>query len=80
MFWYRSDLTQIKRNLLSSITNLIYELPHDLPNKLRLRIFGNLREISILGGGMSTAQSPVQKLNFGNSNEKKKETTKKPQR
>ena len=47
IFWnfiisqYRSDSPQVKRNLISSKTNLVYELPHKLPNSLRLRILGN---------------------------------------
>ena len=32
---------QVKRNLISSIANLVRELPHELPNDLRLRILGN---------------------------------------
>ena len=32
---------QVKRNVISSIANLVYELPHKLPNNLRLRILGN---------------------------------------
>ena len=27
--------------MISSIENLVYELPHELPNDLRLRILGN---------------------------------------
>ena len=27
--------------MIASITNLVYELPHELPNDLRLRILGN---------------------------------------
>ena len=34
-------LATSKRNLISSITNLVYELPLELPNDLRLRILGN---------------------------------------
>ena len=30
-------MPQVKRNLISSITNLVYELLHELPNNLRLR-------------------------------------------
>ena len=26
---------------MSSVANLVYELPHELPNDLRLRILGN---------------------------------------
>ena len=35
---YRSNLQQAKRDLVSSITSLVYEWPHELPNELRLRI------------------------------------------
>ena len=34
-------LTQVKRNVISSIANLVYELPHELSNDLTLRILGN---------------------------------------
>ena len=27
--------------MISSIANLVYELPHELPNNLRLRTLGN---------------------------------------
>ena len=40
-FQYGSDSPQVKRNLISSITILVYELRHKLPNDLRLRILGN---------------------------------------
>ena len=36
-FQYRSDSPQVNGNLISSIANLVYELP----NNLRLRILGN---------------------------------------
>ena len=35
------DSPQVKRNVISSIANLVYELPHELPNDLRLRVLGN---------------------------------------
>ena len=34
IFWYRSNSPQVKRNLISSIGNLVYELPHELLNDL----------------------------------------------
>ena len=34
-------LTASKTNVVSSIANLVYKLPHELPNELRLRILGN---------------------------------------
>ena len=45
MLYCRSDETKVKRNMISSIPNLVYELlqglPHDLPSNLRVRILGN---------------------------------------
>ena len=32
--------------MLASIANLVYELPHELPNDLRVRILGN-KEMSV---------------------------------
>ena len=37
IFQYRSDSPQVKGAFISSIANLVYELPHELPNDLRLR-------------------------------------------
>ena len=34
-------LTASKTNVVSSIANLVYKLPHELPNELRVRILGN---------------------------------------
>ena len=36
------DSPQVKRNFMSSITNLVYELSHELPNNLRFKTSGNL--------------------------------------
>ena len=36
IFQYRSDSPQAKRNLISSMANLVYDFPHELPNDLRL--------------------------------------------
>ena len=41
IFYYKSDSPQIKGNLVSSIANLVYELPHELLHNLGLRILGN---------------------------------------
>ena len=41
MFEYDSDSPQVKRNLISTVTNLEYELPHELLNGLRPTILGN---------------------------------------
>ena len=32
-----SESPQVKRYLISNITNLVQELPHEFPNDLRLR-------------------------------------------
>ena len=42
IFQYRSGSPQVKRNLISSIAHLVYELPYELPNNLGLRILGNI--------------------------------------
>ena len=57
MFYYRPDEPQVKRNVISSKVNLVYALPHELPNDLRLRILGNFRKILNWGGDI--AQCPV---------------------
>ena len=73
MLWYRSDSPQIKRKVISSIANLVDELPNKLPNDLRLRI---LRNKEILGKSQiwvetqPNAQSHFQKLKFGNNSQK----------
>ena len=61
----------MKRNVISSIANLVYELPHELLNNFSLRILGN-KEILVKFQiwVKKCAQSPFQKLNFGNSSQK----------
>ena len=59
--------------MASSIANLVYKLPHELPNDLRLRILGN-KEMSVKSQSyvdtQPSAQTPFQKLNVGNSSPK----------
>ena len=56
IFWnftvlsHRSASPQVKRSSISSITNLVYQLPHELPNDLRLRKLGNTEKSSNSGG------------------------------
>ena len=38
---HRSELPQAKRYLISSIIKLVHELPHELPDYLRIGILGN---------------------------------------
>ena len=63
-FWYRSNSPQLKRKLISSIANLVYELPNDL----RPRILGNIRKISNLGGGKAQCPVSLQEIGPSNSN------------
>ena len=73
MIQYRSDYPQVKRNVISSIANLVYQLPHDSPNDLRPRILGNkeiLGEYQIRVKTHANAQSSFRKLNFSNSSQK----------
>ena len=63
IFQQRSNSPQAKGNPISSLANLVYELPHELPNNLSLMIFGN-QEISNL---RLCAQYPFKNLDFANS-------------
>ena len=58
--------------MISSIANLVYDLPHELPNDFGLRILGNEEMLgkSQIWVGRHSAQSPLQKLNFSNSSQK----------
>ena len=67
MLQYRSDSPQVKQKLIFSIANLVYELPHELPNDLRLRILGNqekLEKFQILVETQHSTQSPFKNLYF----------------
>ena len=48
MFYQMFLSTQVKQNVIISIKHGIYDLPQELPNDSRLRIIGNIREISNL--------------------------------
>ena len=54
------------------MANLVYDLPHELPNDFGLRVLGNEEMLgkSQIWVGRHSAQSPLQKLNFGNSIQK----------
>ena len=68
-------MPQLKRNLISRTINLVYELPHELQNNLRLRISGNketLKNSQIWMETKPSAQPPFKKSNFGKSSKKKK--------
>ena len=48
MFYQIFLSPQVKRCMIIMNKHDIYELPHDLPNDLRLRILGNIRKVSKL--------------------------------
>ena len=79
IFWHflliqlTSESPQVKRYLISSITNLAQELPHELPNDLGLRILQNqeiLEKCQMWVQTQPNAQSSFQKLNDDNSCQK----------
>ena len=79
MFWIfliiqiRSKSLQVKRQFISSITNLVDELPHNLSNDLRLRIFKNqeiLEKCLMWVETQLSAQLSFKKLNVDNSCQK----------
>ena len=45
MFWQIFLSQQVKRWAIITYKHGIYELPHELPNDLRLRILGNIRKV-----------------------------------
>ena len=46
MFYQIFLSPQMKRCAIITYKHGIYELPHELPNDLRLRILGNIRKVS----------------------------------
>ena len=55
------------------MVNLVYVLPHELPNNLRLRILGNkeiLGKFQFWVETQPSVQSPFKKLKFGSSSQK----------
>ena len=79
IFWHfliislRSESPQVKRYLISSITNLLHEFPHELPNNLRPRILGNWEILDKFQMSMEkqpSTHSSFQKLNVDNNCQK----------
>ena len=66
VFQYKFDSQQVKRELISGITE--YELPYELPNDLRLRTLGNKKILE--KGDTANVQSSLQKRLFDNSGQK----------
>ena len=56
---YRSNSPQVKRNMMPSIANLVYELPNDFLKDFRLRILKNKK---ILGKSQIWVMTPVPSL------------------
>ena len=52
--------SQVKQNLILSPRNLIYQLPNDMPNNLRLRILAKKKKISAKLQNCMETQSSVQ--------------------
>ena len=63
------DSPQVKRNLISSMVNLAYQLSNDLPNDVtyQFRKLGNIRKSSNLDGHIAQCPVPPKKLDLGNS-------------
>ena len=79
IFWHfliiqlTSESPQVKPYLISSVTNLVHKLPHELLNNLRLRILGNqeiLGKCQMWVQTQPNAQSSFQTLNVDNSCQK----------
>ena len=78
MFKYKKDQAEIKRNVISSKANLVYELAHQLLNDLRLSMLGNKETFGKSEIWMETqdsALSVLHKLNFSTTNQKRCKST-----
>ena len=62
MFQYRPDSPQVKQNLISTITNFVCELPHELQNGLRLITLGNQEILEKPQIWVETVSNPEKKL------------------
>ena len=69
MFQDSPDSPHVKQNLISIITNLVYKVPQELPNDLKIRKLGSTGNISDLETQPS-AQCHFQKLNQLKSTQK----------
>ena len=72
IFWHflitqhRSEQPKVKRFLISSITNLVHELPHDLLNKI-LRILGSAAFSPLGGPSCPRKEKKILRIMFGSS-------------
>ena len=62
------QLTTSKRNVIPSIANYVYQLPHEYSNDLRK--LGNIKKIPNLGGEIAQCLVPLPEIKFGNSSQK----------
>ena len=72
-FQHRLDSPQVEQDLISCMKILVHELPHELLNDLRLRIFGNqkiLGKYQVWVRPQPSDQSPFQKYIFATSSQK----------
>ena len=74
IFQQRSDSPQVKGNLISSIANSVYKLPHELPNDLKvvysfISIYFRILILKLLGSSSFFAYSrfPLININYVNS-------------
>ena len=66
MFWQIFLLPQVKRCAIITYKHTIYELPHELPNALKLRILGNIKKLSKLYRMIGQCPVSPPKQNFWN--------------
>ena len=64
MFYQIFLSPQVKRWAIINYKHDIYELPHKLPNYLRLRKLGNIRKVSKLQRMIAQCPSPCQNKKF----------------
>ena len=61
---------QVKQSIITSNKHGICELPHELPNNLRLRILQNIRKVSKLHRMIASCLAPLPKNFFVSTNTK----------
>ena len=62
---------QVKRLAIITYKSGIYELPHELPNDLRLRKLRNIRKVPKLRRMMAQCPAPRQNKNFVSTGKKR---------
>ena len=67
MFYQIFLSPQVKRWPIVTYEHGIYELPHKLPNNLRLRKLGNIRKVSKIHRMIAYCPAPWENKNFVNT-------------